>query len=549
MNDRGYFEDINSSFALPNTMMEAFGLQSDRGIELEFLSFTLKVSKEYKNQMHRPYVLNVTDSFIDGIGRCMDTVSVINNDTFSGLMANHFQPKTEAEGVIAVPCGWNEKRFVFVLRFAVPESAGFREIHTVSGYSTHSELYANNKLPPNMELVVDKVTVHKEVVRSDVHGLRSSFDLNLVDSINVMSNVAGNSAVRTTEIFQTPQALATYAIVSEIPHIDPTTMVIGNNVNSAAATQVDETTGLPANFLSKVVGQFKHDTQHMNSAAGLNSSSDVGTDENLFGKENMLTRAKNAFMHKKSLSARFLRKIASFRSTAANGYLTVAELNSVFPHFEDHPSSQLILGVESDLFGYNDVEDWGGRNNITILAATIKNIVPILMNRLGLAQCVIESSNAGINAFDAFGLGDNKLFVTSVKGFAIGDNQEREQTLMRCKALGDHFDKSVIDEFISPKGIYRYSLIVRSSVSGDTIIELDHEIYGKGRWCEPTWATSRTTPLLSTNLETLASNASALKVLSNEIEDMVTNIHIDNTFATAPSVLDNIGRAGAKYNF
>lgn len=503
-------------------------------VETHVQHLLLSPTGTYEVPYRRPYNANVTTHAINDIAEATQGGTRLSIDSLHGVASDVLQPTADPEAPAVVDRGWSERRFRMILTVTEKAPLGGNYVQRVFyGYTNHCDASYRDHLDPNMRIYFNsETTVQVDQTVSPNGGVVPR--TRIVGSSQIVGpqdyqdpSVGGiitqpteTHLLRPSDIFDVRLAQSSAEKLAFGSQHHPGLAGQYGNIDRVIATQtvgaqggvprlVDRSNASPSRYLYKTLKGMQQ------------AVSEMAMDDDGYGDYDNESRYSMAGTHVASQqmhSRQFFARLKDETGLFQNGYVTLAELNRVFP--ETDGVTDCFLNDNYSTFrrmsSSMDSEHWRGNNNITVASTVIAQTLPAIM-----MDNFIRT--VGIVAENGYGMGEynistpNPASTTMIVG--TGDPQFEQ----RC--IGELLRRLAVDvlDYITQRNNLPFYLTASSDLGGETIIELtlDGEYT---RYVVPTFADSLFTTQATISSEHQSRLASDLTFLADEVVPMTNGL-------------------------
>lgn len=467
----------------------------------------------YNDQVIRPYGTNMSTDHLAVFREATQYGENVSAGSLAGIAGSFLRPQAEMAGGVQMYNGWDLHRVRFLMTLAVPMGAGAYNYQLIAGYSDHYGVSQDGvNIDPNMRLFFNS-TLSVNACPVDVPGVGAVNQMRVAEAAQILAPPPGytdGSAIGTHTM--RPEDIMNACSTSG--YTDGTRMDMRTNFSMAPVKKSMRTNTIAADYLSKTM-------------SAVNQAMQVDA---RMQQETMYAEARGTVVEPLLLHDPFIAIIAARTRFKETGYITYAELCSIFPE-TDHVREQIIQGAAQQTLvpGRGQSEYWHVPTNETVVATILSQAVPALMLEVMLSKVSFIATNDNINGQPDLGIVDHRSFAEGINA------------VPHCNHFRHRFLTEVMRD-ITHNNMMTVYLAVTCSVIGDTVITVSLNGGPKIDYVVPSFCDSMFSPLITTNhlaLNTMATDIetlnSALIVTKPDNFQLAGMPTLGNPFGYAPS--------------
>lgn len=461
----------------------------------------------YNDAYYRPFVSN----FDEG-ERNLFMQTTANSDrvtpTLIGEVAGMVlkpQAQVGRDQVIAMPNGWGQRRFNFMMRVVADNAIGSSTYTIVTGYTDHQDTsIVSHALDPRMRLYVNGYTTinvsHVQTPMGYVEVPRVVESSHLIISPQYTNMGLSTHGMYTGGLdLQTPQDVCGVLTARHDTGDNIRTFDMRNGLPIAAGDLrlSSVLNALPSDYMSRTINGIR--------AAQF---SDEGTDAyNLAASLGPYDRAREMIHETDPARVSFLRWIEQNTSFNDARFMTYQEICRLSPGIDARAQVYMNGGVyqQTAPVERGQTEDWFVASKETEIATTLTNAIPAMMSTLMLTVAEIRISNMTLD-------GQLNVAVTNAASFA-GKNLDLTPY---CHRLEDRIRRELMPG-ITAGNLIPVDIAMRLDLYGDAHMTISvnggpYVPYGMPVYCNAMY-----TPMLVTNQESLYRLSTDIGYMANNV--------------------------------
>lgn len=432
-------------------------------------------------------------NYVNGLGEAAATPEVVAADVHKLLRFNSLP-----EASHAIPFGWDDPRYSFLLEIETTSPTGMKELIRVAGYT--------DRIAPVEELdffINSTTTWHKHLMVITADGPHEGYSLSAQDHLHadlqaqVLSHTEGYSELmRPADVFARLQTIQ----VVDSEHND---VVDLRSRLSSATVRTDRDNVVPAIWLSKLV------EAHLSAL-----TDEVDVDQ----KQVVWDLARAHATEGGTNQSTVLRRLADLRDKATSNQFSfkdleamdreVSEKTLVMSVSENHTTLSVIHGEH---------EDWSVEQPEAIVAYAIAMAAPVLLNENFLSGALFRVEYAPANPAAL-----QTSMLTVSPAFVDLDVSEGISQFL------DSFEQLVLQQVLpgsdptTPETVY---LEVDTDLYGSTVVVVAFDTPENAkRFVIPTFADSLLSPIVSMEDAKTSAAFADLTLLANALEPMLDRL-------------------------
>lgn len=485
----------------------------------------------YEVPYRRPYNASVSTESINHIADATHGGSRLNIDSLQGVASEVLQPMADPESPASIERGWTERRFRMILTVTEKNPFGRNYVQRIFyGYTNHCNASYADSLDPNMRIYFNsETTIQVDELVSPNGGVvprtRVTGSSQIVGAQDYQDPSVGgivtqsrpNHLLRPSDMFDVRMAQASsekLAFGSEhhpgfggmSPHHGNIDAVIPTQTMGAQGGQprlVDRSMASPSRYLYKTLKGMQQ------------AVSEIGMDDG-YGMEDMEARYSAAGTHvvsEQMYSRQFFSRLKDETGLFQNGFVTLAELNRVFPETDSVTDCLLNdnFSTHRRMSDASDGEHWRGNNNITVASTVIAQTFPAILMDNFIRTVVVVAEN---------GYGQSEYNI-NIQPEATSLIVNTGDPMFEQRCISEVIRRTAVDvlDSITKRNNLPFYLTISSDIGGETILELTLD--GKyTRHVVPTFCDSLFTTQATLSSEHQTRLATDLTFLADEVIPM-----------------------------
>lgn len=460
----------------------------------------------YNDAYYRPFISNFDEgekNLFMSITANSDRVTPTLIGEVAGMVLKP-QVQVNRDQVIAMPNGWGQRRFNFMMRVVPDNALGSNTYTIVTGYTDHQDVSISQHLDPKMRLYVNGYTTinvtHMQTPTGYVEVPR------VVESSHVIvSPQYTNMGLSTHGMYmggldmQTPQDVCGVLTARHDFADNMRTFDMRNGLPIAAGDVrlSGVLNALPSDYMARTINGIR--AAHF---------SEEGTDAYQFAASpGPYDRARELIHERDPARVAFLRWIEQNTSFHDARFMTYNELCHLSPGLDNRVQVYMTGGMNqlTPPVERGQTEDWYVATKETEIATTLTNAIPAMMSTLMLTVAEIRISNMTTE-------GHMSVAVMNAASFA-GRNLDLTPY---CHRLEDRIARELMPG-ITAGNMIAVDIAMRVDLYGDAHLTISvnggqYVPYGMPIYCNAMY-----TPMLVTNQQTLMTLATDLGYMANNV--------------------------------
>lgn len=421
--------------------------------KLKITSLALAERAGYDTQYRRQYFTRATGESIE--------------PPFDGLIGY----SAAAQETLPIPNGWDAKRLVFMMEGECAQLVGGKLTFTVQGYTSHVGCTKDGGFDPDMEFIVNSVTLHRHSLERSPTG-EHLFVMPVGSSQILVDPVySGRYADKGQKTKVRPEDVFASMKLSHLMPLDVLDMrtVLDNRPICANRRHL-----IPAHYLNDILVGYKR--AQMEQSFGI------------MREEDILETARGYVQEDIASHHPFLRAMSNVRDGFMSNTFNWRDLMTLDADVADVTTIQMGAEERREYVG------WAGQDVDTLMAWTAAQTVRSVMDTLGVQQVRFSATN--MLTKEAQVRNPDKRWDIEVGNIVSGDYGDVK--LLLIESFASRLRQYVLPT-ISMRDQLAYRLRVDSNILGDTVVELALDGREHLRFCVPAFADSLYTPLVMTH--------------------------------------------------
>lgn len=489
------------------------GSHRNTPITVDYLNL-IKVAG-YQDQYLRPNVTTMTGDAVAEIGNMIRNFngkipgSVIAKTTASFILpTSRPESLSFAENVapnaVAIPFGWNEDRFVFMMQIRTT-SGNIETTELVTGYTDRFDVARTNRYVQNTEDVIiapDTVFYINSVSTIGTRYLNNFAIPVIKDSFSVFGGGLGTGTYHNQNAMKmTPMNLIQSG---KINSVDGITDIPDNSGITTIRSDYKSVSGYPTlsyrkfnsptAITSKIIESYS-DQAKLFANSGNYSSDDV------------YNQARGACADPSITQTKILTSISTMGGSSST--FDYKWLQALDPNIDD----------KVDVFdsGYHTTEysaPWDSPTLETQMALVASNMVTTLMLNYSLRMLEFSSTNMIVN-HGGFGSNSSSTMISNISGFVENINFNNIIGSLE-NIIGEE-----LGMVLSQGGEIGYSIHVSAEMNADISITISFEGRPEEIYIFPSFADSALSPMITTNAKVYRNNSRDIGTVMDLVEETV----------------------------
>ncbi len=457
----------------------------------------------YQRPWESHFSQNVVDDICEKVAD-MDRHGVpkLEPELFSGLADNFIHPATNPQGVVTLPNGWDERRIRFLMEVEIYEGLASGTIFYFQGYTDHLGVTSNGNIDPEMVFIINSF------IKVNRMNINTQFGVQVKDvvaeSAQIINGMVYNDINNTSPFKMRPfdvfsgirSNYITQAYEDDLnTNMYDTTVILSSHetINNSRSNNI------PSRYLANIIDSFRHSSMELDSFGGDNSP---------YERSSTRCRPPNPSSNE---FIRCLSNITGRNNASIFRYKDLIDIDSNTPR----NTNFIVLSpiARTKLVHTGDSEDWGSRNNETVMASLLLNSVSALMVENFLLRVNIRATN-----YD----GEIKAIITDYDSFTSVDISPYIGRFI------DSLTRQVLNDMTYGNQI-SFMLDMTIDSLGNTSIELSLNggpsvLYNAASFCD-----NLLTPIIGNDKGTYYN-------LTNDIEHLLHSIKDTSMYETSQSI-------------
>lgn len=465
---------------------------------MQVLSLYLYPTYGYNDVFRRSYKSHITQDGINALDNATRGGTELSPTAISQVATQLLSPSSEVDQMSAIVNGWRTERFYFVLKMLETTSFGNNNVVYYIGHTDRSydAVSANGYIAQDLQFFVNamhRLTEQNVNVGGMPHSkmipkggsqiIYGSSNLAQLDQFGVMDMWK----MRPSEVFHSQNQLNKLESSGVLPsnYIDTT----GSMISGAALSNRRNNT--PGSYLYDTLKAYQ---------GGLHAALDHHADSGFLADEALfLTRDEEVYQ-----DPFFFNMQRIVQQMNERGQFSWKDLCTLAPYVDsvtvvfDNMEAQrarmegAITGYGYDMNIFNNqwhagnTASWHSSDIETVSAALLVNAIPTIMLENLISDLRISFTNMTSNGADAY-----QRYV--VKSFAQGV----DATVM-LNRVTDRIIRELIPK-ISLQNNFVYTLLIDSSIVGETMVTININNGGERTYVMPTFADNGTSPVITSS--------------------------------------------------
>lgn len=464
---------------------------------MQVLSLYLYPTYGYKDVYRRSYKSHVTHDGLNALDQATRGGTQLSPTAVAGVATQLLGISPEVDQQAAIINGWGTERFYFVLKMLETSSLGTNNVVFYVGHTdrAYDAVSANGLVAPDLQFFVNAMhrTTEQHV---NIGGSPHAKTLSKGSSQIIYGNsglaqldrygVMDMWKMRPSEIFHTQNQLNKLNDSGVLPsnYVDTT----GSMISGAALSNRRNNT--PGSFLYDTLKAYQGGLH-----AAIDNQADTGflADEALF-----LTRDEEVYQ-----DAFFFNMQRIVHQMNERGQFSWRDLCTLSPYvdsvttvFDNVEASKARMqgsinaGFDGQLltnqWHAGNTASWHSADIETVSAALLVNAVPTIMLENLIGDIRIAFTNMSGNGMDVPTIYNSKALAQGI------------DAIMMTNRVIDRITRELLPK-ISMQNQFAYTLLIDSSVVGDTMVTININNNGERTYVMPTFADNSTSPVITTS--------------------------------------------------
>ena len=461
-------------------------------------------SGTYSDMHYRPYEpLVESPRVIHQLQEVVGNRPQVTAAGLSGIASQIMAPATHAQGQVAIPGGWGERRFFFILEVDFPSKFGMHLKEIIQGYSNYvGASLQNQAIDDNMELHINSVTTLRLSIEDHGYGPLEywvPYDNSQIlygeysPSLTNIGNQPGS--IRPMDVFD---AISLQGLPPDAMRLDQRTSFSDGGRKS-----------------SRLNNSAPRYLQRVLKAA---STAFAGQELSSSDMETVMANAADSVDEHRISDDSFMQTMAERGAFLPNGNIQMRSIKALDPYLFNSADNRMQVFIHSTmpnrmaagLHSRGATEHWNGDTNETRIANQLAQSITGMMTECLLSKCHVHITNRHVDGQihvmpdqDA----GNEAINGYIRGMDITRYVHRFFGLIENEVMRD----------ITMNGIMDIAISLRAEISRETWIRIQ---IGQGPQIDyvyPSFADSSFVATMSPNQQFLGQLAGTLGVVMNTI--------------------------------
>lgn len=458
---------------------------------LRMTKFLIVQSNTYNDQMSRPFSTNFDGHLVAQFKEATHHGSTYNPTALAGVAGAFLRPQAEATAMVAIPNGWDQRRFRFSMEFetATAFQGSLRQV--VTGYTDHPGATADGQaMDQNMRLYFNN-SIHLQAAHAMTpHGAVET--LRVADASHVLFPGQG------TQFNGQPTGLQTMRPEDVIGSISTQVLSDANVVDCRSSL---DTAGIKKSRRNNLLAP-EYVAKTMTAIDQAHKLADSTADHATIYESARATVRETLTTHDFFLSA-----LNQFSSTFRyHGYVTYGELCRLFPETE-HVRTIVLPGPTQRMTAMPSrgmTESWTMPTQETVVATILANAIPAVMMDCMLTKVTFVATNQTLN-------GQPDLQIREAASFTSGIDMSPYLERFRVRIL-----QEVLAD-ITRNNMFSVNLAITCNVLADTMVQVSLDGGHPVDYVTPSFCDGLFAPIITSTPHALSTVAHDMDMLFNNV--------------------------------
>jgi len=456
---------------------------------LKVAKFLIVQSNTYNDQMARPFTTNVDQMMVNQFKEASHGGNYTAG-ALAGVAGAIIRPQAESSTNIAIPNGWDQRRFRFNMEVELMSQFGASIRQVLTGYTDYPGATNDGQgMDPNMRVYFNNsITLQSSVQMSQFGNVET---MRVADASHVLFPNAGRRFSGSEVNMQSMRPEDVMAAISTQALADPNVVDFRTSMGTSDIKKSRRGNALPAEYMAKTITAI--DQAHRLSES---VSDHVSVYEN----------ARNDVRESLVSQDVFLAVLNQHTQYRYNGFVTYGELCTLFPEIES-VRTMLMPGKTQQAAmvpGRGGSEFWHVPTNETVIATILSHSIPAIMMDCMLTKIVFLATNQTLNGQPDVQIRDAGSFTTGVD---MGPYLERFQRRLVTEVLSD----------ITRNNMFGINIAMTCNILGDTMVQVALNGGHAVDYVTPSFCDSLTAPIIT-------SDPLGLTTIAHDVELLYSNL-------------------------
>lgn len=444
----------------------------------------------YNQQFRRPFDtgnFNISGKTINNIISEISAYDRFSPAVMSNVANQFVAPSATPECSIAIPNGWDTRRYRFMLAVESTLVMGIKSIELILGYTEYPGISGAGHIDPGMQFIINSVMSLRETVTRTPTG--NSVIPTVTDSSHILCNNDTNNTIEAYSSGVTTRMRPedVFSIMSRGNLAGNPNMFDARTAMSGIAVKSNRLNNSPTNYMSRILSGYQ-------AGAMMNDGS---------GESALLSEARRSMAENSTIDDAFMKAISHVRGGIISNIFTFNDLKQLDPNVENVTvcrtagSAQQTMGLHQAGFTAN----WGQSDGTTYAANILAQAIPGLLMELGLTRMIFKATNRTFNS-------DTLVAIIDNDGFVGGD------TTRQCEMFKLRVVQEILNNF-SHNNIVDYDITVNVDLLGETWVSISYGSPESYDYVVPSFCDALIVPVISNNNTLIDNLASDFQVLSS----------------------------------
>lgn len=475
---------------------------------MQVLNIIFRERAGYQDLYLRPFSMDATPEIIQRLRRDTDEGANLTPSALGGVAGQIIRPVSSARGRSIIANGWDEKRFMFIMRVSVRESRGVQTILEISGYTDHADVHQSVRgvsIPNDLCMYFNSIT-EISMMYMDVSGGEAGWRTKISNSSHVIAPQTlpnfSRASPSTGMVTQRP---------TDIFRSDPKD-VISTAFSRMAKDEsyLDLRHGFPdrqirlSSRMNDTASRYLH--RSFSALATANEGIIYGEGHGLDRDSGQILRdARGAVPEKNLISWKPLAEIAQDSNIMDQGFITYGELVQMSPDY-NWDDVKVYFTIPEKTRDFRSTTPWNGRDHTAVAAAQLASGLPSFLAFHQFAGVELEANNMSFGGETVILFSDvQTLFNTPVDERALSSLEHRLKTELFHEML--------------PWDDCPFDLRIRASLGCDIEISLRIADENPGDFIFPIFCDSLVPPVISNDQQDVVNMGEGLVGIADRFGD------------------------------
>lgn len=458
---------------------------------LSLAKFLIVQSNTYNDQMARPFSTSIDQHVVTQFKEATNYGATFNPTALAGVAGAILRPQAEASASIAIPNGWDQRRFRFNMEFETKHAFGGSIRQVVTGYTDHPGATADGMgMDQNMRLYFNN-SIHLQS-GSSMAGFGQQETLRIADASHVLFPAGGMRFNGTAATLQTMRPEDVLASISTQSLNDSNVIDYRTAMGTSDIKKSRRGNALAPEYMSKTINAIDQAHKLADSAAD-----HVSIYENARSSVRETLVAQDLFLS-------ILNQHTQYRY---NGYITYREFCALFPEAE-HVRTLVKAGQTQQQMmmpGRGSTESWHMPTNETVIATILSHSIPAVMVDCMLTKVTFLATNQTLSGQPEIQIRDAASFSS---GIDMSPYMQRFIARVSSEVLAD----------ITRNNMFGVNIAVTCNIIGDTMIQVSLNSGPAFDYITPSFCDSLIAPVIS-------ANPHQLSTIAHDVDMLFSNVH------------------------